>query len=176
MSDRDHNPEKAVNGIISNLSGSLPAKLDELDTAYDDDLSPLDDVVAWYRAPLRQYPKYPVQIVACSDSDVPGEYRKYGIHEHQIFVETVVRARRTASYEGVTLQPSEVASLLAQRYAEATELVLEANPKLTVSGTVQVSYAKVLRIAYSATRGAPDDAEAFEKRCALLLHVTSTPT
>lgn len=164
-------PEEAVNALITRLTNNLPAMLDTLDGEYNDNLTPMDDIVRWYRAPQRKYPKHPVQVVAAAETEQPGRYRHYGMRNHVVWVETAVRSRSRLTYQSVEIFPSEIAAILSQRYAEGVIRVLEADPFLNET----VGYAKSMEVQFSEVLGDPDDAEAMEKRSRVLIEITHTP-
>ena len=166
-----YQPEEAVNALITRLEENLAAMLNTLDGEYADTLTPMEDIAMRYRAAQRKHTLWPWQVVAAAETEIISRYRHYGVRNHVIWIETGVRSRSRLAYQGVTLTPSEVATILSQRYSEAVVRVLEADPRLSLT----VGYAKALETRFSEVRGDPSDEELFEKRSAVLVEITHTP-
>ena len=143
------NPEDAVNGIVSVLGASLPAKLDTLDTAYTDAVV-LEDIAAYLRAPQERYEVYPCAVIVARGSTRPDEFRNESIWwislEMQVYI---VGNESLAAYQGVTLIPQELVTIRLQRTLRGIQEVLEANTHLPVSGVHYADHVKIETVDFS---------------------------
>jgi len=143
------NPEDAINGVISVLGASLPAKLDTLDTAYTDAVV-LDDIAAYYRAPQERYEAYPCAIFVARRSYRPDEFRNENIWWIEIEGQVYIVGNETlAGYQSVTLLPQELVTVRLQRTMRGIQEVLEANSHLPISGTHYADHTLVDSVEYS---------------------------
>jgi len=143
------NPEDAVNGVISVLGASLPAKLDSLDAIYTDAVV-LEDIAYYFRAPQVQYVTMPCAVVVARSAQRPEEFGNENIWWIELEIQVYLVGNETlAAYQGVTLTPQEMVAIRLSRTMRGVEEVLEANAHLPISGVHYAEHVKVISVEYS---------------------------
>jgi len=168
-------PEAAINAIISELGTNLATYMAAIDTIWSDAIT-LETPALYLRAPYRKYSQYPVVIVEADITQIPPAFRtdhdtQNFFQNHSIQVGVILRSREQVSYQGVTLQPTEVVTIRMERTLHAIQNCLQANPTLTISGTKNCDRLFVLAIPYPFVETVPDQSELFEKKGFINLRV-----
>jgi len=130
-----YDPGPVVEAIIDKLQAGMAAKLNTLDTEYDDFV--LDDINKWYRARMGQYDAYPCQVVTpFGQGRIADQEAGFGTWAHPLVVVTLdVASIETATVGGDALSPIEVMQTRLGRYVRATVEILDTNRSLTIANS-----------------------------------------
>lgn len=183
------NPEHAINAIIaiaSQESGGLADELDAIDTEWDDAIT-LQDPTDYFRGPRRSVALQetkPVVFVEADVSDIPNRYRGenqqasgagYNLQFHTIQVGVLLQSRERLTYQGRTIDPSEVVNIRIYRTMHALQNLIEKNSTLTYNSIKNADKVLVERVPYPYVETVPEDVNLVRKRGLMTLLVMISP-
>jgi hypothetical protein len=144
MAAGTENPEDAITALINVFTTSLPAKLDALDTLFNDGIT-LADIAAFYRAPIDTHDLVPALVLAAEDTEVV-EYHE-NLLAHRIEGRLILIGN-----DAITGRlPQEVLNSRLYRTMTGMYQVLRANPTLTVGSTANAVFCEAERRVYGET-------------------------
>ena len=150
------NPQDSANAIITVLNSDMSAKLNALDSEYDDGII-LDDVDNFWRAPQEVYPSKVNIVVAPTSSEVVNSPEQRQLHS--ITVEVIVTGNQSSStYSGT--------ELITIRLWRTFRAVQECINKSTLSSKVDQSYVNNLDASEIGT-----DGSRFEQRAEIQMTI-----
>ena len=139
------NPEGACGAIKAILTSDLPAKLDLLDTEYNDAVV-LEDVAAYWLAPQARYDLYPAVVIVIRSSDIPEDLRNQMIQWHQIEVQVLLAGN---DVNATLTTPGEMLAARLQRTVRGIQEVLKAKQQLTITAVDYCDHQILTGIDYS---------------------------
>ena len=150
------NPQDSANAIITVLNSDMSAKLNALDSEYDDGII-LDDVDNFWRAPQEVYPSKVNIVVAPTSSEVVNSPEQRQLHS--ITVEVIVTGNQSSStYSGT--------ELITIRLWRTCRAVQECINKSTLSNNVDQCYVNTLDASEIGT-----DGSRFEQRAEIQMTI-----
>ena len=137
------NPQDSANSIITVLNSGMSAKLNALDSEYDDGIV-LDDVDNYWRSPQENYPNKVNLVVVATSSEVVNSPEQRQLHS--ISAEVVL----TGSQSSSTYSGSEMITIRLWRTCRAVQELIN---KTTLSNTVDQCYVQTIDASEIGTDG-----------------------
>tara|TARA_R100000781_G_C4035728_1_gene112169 strand:- start:48 stop:524 length:477 start_codon:yes stop_codon:yes gene_type:complete len=150
------NPQDSANNVVTVLTSSMSAKLNALDSEYDDGIT-LDDVDNYWKAPQEVYPNKVNIVVVPTGSEVVNSPEQRQLHS--ISIEVIVTGNQSSStYSGT--------ELITIRLWRTCRAVQECINKSTLSSNVDQCYVNTLDASEIGT-----DGSRFEQRAEIQLTI-----